>query len=59
MLEPRYGEAVKNMKGRKLDGLTDPSRDESLDFLDYQRIENIIECEGISSGPEFAADDLC
>ncbi len=62
ILAPWYDESVKNMKGRKLDGLTTLSKDEIVDFLmsflDNQEIESIVDGEGLVRGLKLAADDL-
>ena len=62
LLQPWYEEALKNMKGRRLDGLTELSKDEIIDFMvgwvDDQSTESIIDGEGIVRALKLAGDDL-
>ncbi|MEK9678715.1 MAG: hypothetical protein VW169_10035 [Rhodospirillaceae bacterium] len=62
LLEPWYAEALKSMNGRRLDGMTDRSRDQIAEFLTSwaadQSVESIIDGEGIVRALKLAADDL-
>ena len=62
LLAPWDDEAIKTMKGRRLDGLTTLSKDDIVDFLmafvEDQSIASIVEGEGLIRGLKLAADDL-
>ena len=62
LLNPWYEEAVTNMNGRRLDGLTDLSKEQIVDFMvswvSDQSTESIIQGEGIVRALKLAADDL-
>ena len=62
LLEPWYEESVKKYKGRRLDGMTNFSKDQIVDFLvswvDDQATESIIEGETIVRALKLVADDL-
>ena len=62
LLEPWYKESVEKFKGRRLDGMTDLSKDQIINFLvswvNDQSTESIIEGESIVRALKLAADDL-
>ncbi len=62
LLAPWYDEALKAMKGRRLDGMTTLSHDQIADFMTAwaadQSVESIIDGEGIIRALKLAADDL-
>ncbi len=62
LLAPWYSESLKNMSGRRLDGLTTLSKDEIIsflvDFLDDQSIDSVVEGENLIHGLKLAADDF-
>ena len=62
LLRPWYDESVKNFNGRRLDGLTDYSIDEIVDFLvsfvDNPAIESFMPDQPIGRALKLTADDL-
>ncbi|MGY9002575.1 MAG: hypothetical protein ACKVIF_05225 [Rhodospirillales bacterium] len=62
LLRPWYEESVKNFNGRRLDGLTDYSQNEIIDFLvkfaDDPSIESFMKGQPIGRALKLSADDL-
>tara|TARA_B100000315_G_scaffold246047_1_gene272870 strand:+ start:484 stop:1056 length:573 start_codon:yes stop_codon:yes gene_type:complete len=62
LLRPWYEESVKNFKGRRLDGLTDYSSEEIIDFLvsfvDDPSIESFMDGQPIGRALKLTSDDL-
>ena len=62
LLRPWYEESIKNFNGRRLDGLTEYSPEEIIDFLvsfvDDPSIDSFIEGQPITRALKLTADDL-
>jgi hypothetical protein len=62
LLRPWYEESVKNFKGRRLDGLTEFSAEEIIDFLvsfvDDPSIESFMDGQPVGRALKLTSDDL-
>ena len=62
LLEPWYHESMKNLKGRKLNGLTNYTNEELINFLinfiENPNLDSFIENEPIERALKLACDDL-